>query len=387
MKTRIFVSLMLVSVLLSALLAGCAPAKPETIKVGNLVALTGPSATWGQSENNALMLAVEKINAAGGVAGKQIEVIAYDSRADKLEAVNVVKRMVEQDKVVAIIGPGQSGVANAVKEVNNSAKVPLIATTATNPTVTVADDGSVVPYTFRTCFIDPFQGTVAAQFSLKDLGATKAATLYDVGDEYSQFLSKYFIEAFEKGGGTIVAAEAFRSGELDFRAQLGKIKAGEPDVIFIPTMQKEAALAAKQARDLGITADLIGGDGWGSPDIFELSGGAIEGGYFVNLAAMEDPLIQDWLVEYRAKFNADPVLPNPIMAVDAMMWLADALERTNGVGGEALMKALEDTKNLQVLTGVLTMDPKTHNPLNKPAVIQQCVDGEFIYVKTFVTTE
>jgi len=121
------------------------PAKPETIKVGNLVALTGPSATWGQSENNALMLAVEKINAAGGVAGKQIEVIAYDSRADKLEAVNVVKRMVEQDKVVAIIGPGQSGVANAVKEVNNSAKVPLIATTATNPTVTVADDGSVVP--------------------------------------------------------------------------------------------------------------------------------------------------------------------------------------------------------------------------------------------------
>lgn len=387
MKTRIFVSLMLVSVLLSALLAGCAPAKPETIKVGNLVALTGPSATWGQSENNALMLAVEKINAAGGVAGKQIEVIAYDSRADKLEAVNVVKRMVEQDKVVAIIGPGQSGVANAVKEVNNSAKVPLIATTATNPTVTVADDGSVVPYTFRTCFIDPFQGTVAAQFSLKDLGATKAATLYDVGDEYSQFLSKYFIEAFEKGGGTIVAAEAFRSGELDFRAQLGKIKAGEPDVIFIPTMQKEAALAAKQARDLGITADLIGGDGWGSPDIFELSGGAIEGGYFVNLAAMEDPLIQDWLVEYRAKFNADPVLPNPIMAVDAMMWLADALERTNGVGGEALMKALEDTKNLQVLTGVLTMDPKTHNPLNKPAVIQQCVDGKFIYVKTFVTTE
>ena len=387
MKTRILVSLMLVSVLLSALLAGCAPAKPETIKVGNLVALTGPSATWGQSENNALMLAVEKINAAGGVAGKQIEVIAYDSRADKLEAVNVVKRMVEQDKVVAIIGPGQSGVANAVKEVNNSAKVPLIATTATNPTVTVADDGSVVPYTFRTCFIDPFQGTVAAQFSLKDLGATKAATLYDVGDEYSQFLSKYFIEAFEKGGGTIVAAEAFRSGELDFRAQLGKIKAGEPDVIFIPTMQKEAALAAKQARDLGITADLIGGDGWGSPDIFELSGGAIEGGYFVNLAAMEDPLIQDWLVEYRAKFNADPVLPNPIMAVDAMMWLADALERTNGVGGEALMKALEETKDLQVLTGVLTMDPKTHNPLNKPAVIQQCVDGEFIYVKTFVTTE
>lgn len=387
MKSRTLIAVLLVTVLLSSLLAACKPAEPQTIKIGNLVALTGPSATWGQSENNALMLAVDKINAAGGIDGKKVEIISYDSRADKLEAVNVVKRMVEQDKVVAIIGPGQSGVANAVREVNNSAKVPLIATTATNPTVTVTDDGSVVPYTFRVCFIDPFQGTVAGQFAFKDLGAKTAATLYDVGDEYSQYLSKYFVEAFEKSGGKIVANEAFRSGELDFRAQLGKIKEGNPDVIFIPTMQKEAALAAKQARDLGITAALIGGDGWGSPDIFELSGGAVEGGYFVNLAAMEDPLIQDFLKEYRAKYNADPVLPNPLMSYDAMLWLADAIKRAGTTEGEALRDALAATKDLQVLTGVLTMDAATHNPLNKPAVIQQLKDGNFVYVKTFVTTE
>ncbi len=388
MKTRWILSLVLIMVLLSSLLAACKPAEPQTIKIGHLVALTGPSATWGQSEANALKLAVDKINAAGGVNGKKIEVIAYDSRADKLEAVNVVKRMVEQDKVVAIIGPGQSGVANAVREVNNSAKVPLIATTATNPKVTVADDGSVVPFTFRVCFIDPFQGTVAAQFALKDLQAKSAATLYDVGDEYSQFLSKYFVEAFEKGGGKIIAAEAFRSGELDFRAQLGKIKEGNPDVIFIPTMQKEAALAAKQARDLGITATLIGGDGWGSPDIFELAGPAIEGAYFVNLAALEDPTIQEFLKEYRDKFGADPVLPNPLMSYDAMIWLGDALKRAGGTGdGDALRTALESTKDLQVLTGKLTIDATTHNPLNKPAVIQQCKDGKFTYVKTFVTTD
>ena len=387
MKSRTLIAVLLVMVLLSSLLAACKPAEPQTIKIGNLVALTGPSATWGQSENNALMLAVDKINAAGGIDGKKVEIISYDSRADKLEAVNVVKRMVEQDKVVAIIGPGQSGVANAVREVNNSAKVPLIATTATNPTVTVTDDGSVVPYTFRVCFIDPFQGTVAGQFAFKDLGAKTAATLYDVGDEYSQYLSKYFVEAFEKSGGKIVANEAFRSGELDFRAQLGKIKEGNPDVIFIPTMQKEAALAAKQARDLGITAALIGGDGWGSPDIFELSGGAVEGGYFVNLAAMEDPLIQDFLKEYRAKYNADPVLPNPLMSYDAMLWLADAIKRAGTTEGEALRDALAATKDLQVPTGVLTMDAATHNPLNKPAVIQQLKDGNFVYVKTFVTTE
>lgn len=379
------IRLVLIAVLLSSVLAACKPAEAETIKVGNLVALTGGSATWGQSENNALLMAVDEINTAGGINGKKIEIITYDSRADKLEAVNVVKRMVEQDKVVAIVGPGQSGVANAVREVVNSAKVPLLATTATNPTVTVQDDGSVVPYTFRVCFIDPFQGTVAAQFALKDLKAKTAATLYDVGDEYSQFLSKYFVEAFEKGGGTITASEAFRTGELDFRAQLGKIKDTNPEVIFIPTMNKEAALSAKQARDLGITAVLMGGDGWGSPDVFELSGGAINGGYFVNLAALEDPTIKDFITAYEEKYNAEPVLPNPLMAYDAMLWLADALKRTNGEGGEALAKALENTKDLQVLTGKFTMDPATHNPLNKPAVIQQAKDGKFVYVKTFVT--
>jgi len=381
-------SLLLISFLLGSTLGGCKPAEAQTIKVGNLVALTGGSATWGQSENNALKLIVEKINTSGGVDGKKIELITYDSRADKLEAVNIAKRMVEQDKVVAIIGAAQSGVANAVREVVNSAKVPLLSTTATNPTVTVTEDGSVVPYTFRACFIDPFQGTVAGQFALKDLNAKTAATMYDIGDEYSQYLSKYFVDAFTKAGGTIVASEAFRSGELDFRAQLGKIKDGNPDVIFIPTMQKEAALAAKQARDLGIAATLMGGDGWGSPDIFELSGGTIEGGYFVNLAAMEDPSIQDFLKEYRAKYNLDPVMPNPLMAYDAMLWLVDALKRTKGEGGEALAQALANTKDLQVLTGKLTIDPKTHNPLNKPAVIQQVAkEGVFLYVKTFVTTD
>jgi branched-chain amino acid transport system substrate-binding protein len=387
MKVKISASLLLVVFLLSSVLVACTPAAPQTIKIGHLVALTGPNATWGQSEANAVAMAVDKVNAAGGVNGKKIEIISYDSRADKLEAVNAAKRMIEQDKVVAIIGPGQSGVANAVREVNNSAKVPLVATTATNPTVTVADDGKVVPYTFRVCFIDPFQGTVAGQFAMKDLGAKTAAVLYDIGDEYSQYLGQYFTAAFEKSGGKIVANEAFRSGELDFRAQLGKIKEGNPDVVFIPTMQKEAALAAKQARELGITAKLMGGDGWGSPDIFDLSGNAIDGGYFVNITAMEDPAIQDFLKDYRAKYKVEPVMPNPVLGYDAVLWLVDALKRSGGEGGDKLNAAMEATKNLQVLTGMLTIDPATHNPLNKPAVIQQAKDNKFIYVKTFVTTD
>lgn len=372
-----------------AFIAGCSGGKSATIKIGHQVALTGPNATWGQSESNALKMAVEKINADGGVLGKKLEVIAYDNRADKLEAVNVAKRLVEQDKVVAIIGPAQSGVTNAIREVNNSGKVPVIATTATNPKVTVAEDGSVIPYTFRVCFIDPFQGTVAAQFALKDLGAKTAAVLYDVGDEYSQFLGKYFVEGFEKGGGKITANEAFRSGELDFRAQLGKIRTGKPDVLFIPTMQKEAALAAKQARDLGIKSTFLGGDGWASPDLIDLAGAAVDGAYFVNIAAIEDPAIQDFIKAYTEKYKADPVLPNPLMAYDAALWIADALKRAGSTDGAKLKEALENTKDLPVLTGKLSIDPATHNPLNKPATIQQVKvqEKKFVYVKTFVTSD
>jgi len=386
MKTKSVFGVLFLTVILS-LLAACAQAQPQTIKIGHEVALTGPNATWGQSEANAVKMAVEKVNAQGGVLGKKFEIVAYDNRADKLEAVNVAKRLVEQDGVVAIIGPAQSGVANAIREVNNSAKVPVIATTATNPKVTVNDDGTVVPYTFRVCFIDPFQGTVAAQFAAKDLKAKTAAVLYDVGDEYSQFLGQYFTDAFQKSGGTITTSEAFRSGELDFRAQLGKIKETNPDVLFIPTQQKEAALAAKQARDLGIKATLLGGDGWGSPDIFDLAGPAIEGSYFVNIAALEDPTIQDFIKEYRAQYNQDPVLPNPVLAYDAVLWLADAIKRAGTTDGEKLKDALEQTKDLQVLTGKLSVDPKTHNPLNKPAVIQQLKDGKFTFVKNFVTVD
>jgi branched-chain amino acid transport system substrate-binding protein len=387
-KARSVFGLLFLAVVLGSLVVACGPAQAETIKIGHEVALTGPNATWGQSEAHAVEMAVEKINAQGGVLGKKLEIVAYDNRADKLEAVNVAKRLVEQDKVIAIIGPAQSGVANAIREVNNSAKVPVIATTATNPKVTVNDDGSVVPYTFRVCFIDPFQGTVAAQFASKDLKAKTAAILYDVGDEYSQFLGQYFTDAFQKAGGTVTTSEAFRSGELDFRAQLGKIKDTNPDVLFIPTQQKEAALAAKQARDLGLTATLLGGDGWGSPDIFDLAGPAIEGSYFVNITALEDPAIQDFIKDYRAKYNnQDPVLPNPVLAYDAVLWLVDALKRAGTTDGAKLKEAMEQTKDLQALTGKLTIDPKTHNPLNKPAVIQQLKDGKFVYVKTFVTTD
>ncbi|MGB9840854.1 ABC transporter substrate-binding protein [Thermovenabulum sp.] len=361
------------------------PKEGDFIKIGHLVALTGDASMWGQSEKNALEMEVEKINKSGGVNGKHIKIIPYDTRADAVEAVNAAKRLVEQDKVIAIIGPAQSGVSNAISSVTEQAKIPFIATTATNPLVTVPKEGQVRKYAFRVCFIDPFQGRVAAQFAYTKLNAKKAAILYDVGSDYSSWLAKYFEDSFKEIGGEIVAKEAFRSGELDYRAMLGKIKQANPDVIFIPTAQKEAALAAKQARDLGIKATFLGGDNWGSPDLVTLGGSAVEGAYFVNLTAIEDPDIQGFIKEYKEKFNQDPVLPNPVMAIDALYMLIDAIKRAGSLDGTALAEAMEKTKDLKVLTGNLTIDPATHNPLNKPAIIQQVKDGKFIYVEKYVT--
>jgi branched-chain amino acid transport system substrate-binding protein len=369
-------------------LVGCGgdAKKDDVIKIGHAVALTGDSSMWGISEKNALEMEIAKINAAGGVLGKKLQLIAYDTRADATEAVNVTKRLVSQDKVAAIIGPGQSGVAIAMSSVTEPGKVPMIGTTPTNPKVTVDDKTKQVrKYSFRTCFIDPFQGTVAAQFAVKELKAKTAAVVYDVGSDYSSWLGKYFIEEFTKQGGKVVNNEAFRSGELDFRAILGKVKQANPDVIFIPTMQKEAALVMKQARDLGLTAKFLGGDGWGSPDLITLGGSAVEGSYFVNLASLDDPDIQKWIADYKAKYNQEPVLPNPVMAVDGLLAVVDAIKKANSTDPAKIAEQLEKTKDLPVLTGKLTIDPATHNPLNKPAIMQEVKGGKFIFKSKVVT--
>ena len=359
--------------------------KAETIKIGQAVALTGDNSVWGQPEKNALEMEIAKINAKGGVLGKQLQLIAYDTRGDATEGVNVAKRLVG-DGVCAIIGPGQSGVAIAMSSVTEPARVAFLATTATNPKVTVDDKTNQVRKSaFRMCFIDPFQGTVAAQFAAKDLKLKTAAVIYDVGSDYSAFLGKYFIAEFEKQGGKLVGNEAFRSGELDFRAILGKIKGAKPEILFIPTQQKEASLIMKQAADLGMKPVFMGGDGWASPDLVPLSGGAAEGSFFVNIASLEDPDIQGFVKEYKAKYNADPVMPNPVMAIDALDAIIDAIQKTNGTDPAKILAQLELTKDLPALTGKLTIDPATHNPLNKPAIIQEVKGGQIIFRTKYVT--
>ncbi len=372
------------AVALSVALVGCKK-EADVIKLGQAVALTGDNSIWGTPEKNALEMEIAKINEKGGVLGKKITLTAYDTRGDATEGVNVAKRLIS-DGVCAIIGPGQSGVSIAMSSVTEAAKVPFIATTATNPKVTVDDKtGQVRKYAFRTCFIDPFQGTVAAQFAAKDLKLKTAAVIYDVGSDYSSFLGKYFTAEFEKQGGKLVGNEAFRSGELDFRAILGKIKGSKPDILFIPTQQKEASLIIKQSADLGMKPVFMGGDGWASPDLIPLAGPAVEGAYFVNIASLEDPDIQSFVKDYKAKFGVDPVMPNPIMAIDALYAIIDAIQKTNGTDSAKIAAQLELTKDLPVLSGKLSIDPATHNPLNKPAVIQQVKDGKIVFKMKYVT--
>ena len=349
------------------------------ILIGHSVSLTGGAALWGQSEQNALKMTVDKINAGGGVLGRQIKIVTYDNKGEQAEGVNVANRLVA-DGCIAVIGPSQSGVAIASSAVTEEAKVILIGTTATNEKLTVPDGASeALPYTFRSCFIDPYQGMVAATFAYDTLGIKKAGILKDVGSDYSTYLAKYFTDPFTSLGGEIVADEAFRSEELEYKAQLSKIKDAGAELLFIPTEQKEAGLAMKQARELGMECQFLGGDGWASEELVSLGGEGTEGSYFVNIASLADPAISDWVKEYTETFGKNPVMPNPALAVDGLLAVVEAIKATESTDSTVLAQWLENCKDVQVLTGKLTIDPATHNPVGKPAVIETVKDGQFVF--------
>lgn len=378
MKKKAFAVLLIAVMALSMLLTGCSGSsggdkpkeadkpKEEVVKIGWIGSLTGDQAVWGQCESNTVKMMFEDLNNSGGLLGKKFEVVAYDTRGDGTEAVNAVKRLTGQDKVIAIIGPNASGQAIPISSVLEEMKVPDIATVATNPKVTVVD-GKVKPFSFRVCFIDPYQGAVAAGFASDVLKATKAAVLYDVADDYSQGLTQFFEETFKKKGGEIVAKEGFKTGDVDFRPQLTSIKAANPDVIFMPYFFKEVALSAKQARELGITATLLGGDGWPSDQLLSMAQDAVEGSYFVNHLDFDDPDVQDFKKKYKDKFGKDVEL-NGYLAYDASLMLIDAIKRANSFDPVKIKDALETT-NIKGITGKIVIGKDTHNPENKDAAI------------------
>jgi branched-chain amino acid transport system substrate-binding protein len=347
------------------------------IVIGEVAAMTGGTATFGQSSHAGTQMAVDEINAAGGLLGKKVRLVTEDDQSKQGEAGTVAKKLVSREKVVAMLGEVASGRSLEMAPVCQKAGVPMISPASTNPKVTEEGD-----FIFRVCFIDPFQGTVMAKFALKR-GWKKVAILTDAKQDYSVGLSQFFKEYFTKNGGTIVGEASYGSGDKDFKAQLTSIRGGSPDAILASGYYNESGLIAQQARELGITAPLLGGDGWDSPSLVEVAGKAMEGCFFSNHFSAEDksPIIQEFIKKYQAKHGA---VPDAMAALgyDSAMILFDAIKRAGTTEGKALRDAIAATKDFPGITGKITLDDKRN--ANKPAVILEIKDGKFVYTETVV---
>lgn len=343
----------------------------DTIKIGEIATVTGDFAAYGVAEVESVKIAVEEINAAGGVLGKPLEVIMYDCRTRQEDMVNAARRLAEQDKVVAVIGPSGSGLCIAAAPVFNKSKIPHLGTLPTNPLVTVDESGKVRPYNFRICFLDPYQGRMMAYFAAQDMKAKKAAILYDVSSDYSQGQREFFVKSFEEYGGKIVADEGFRGEDVDFRSQLTNMKDSGADVLIFPFMGKALPLAVKQARELGIKTMIVGGDGYGD-FMWEIAGNALADTYWVSHVDKDDPALANFFSKYKEKTGTEcQEFMNAIMAYDSVYWLKDAIERAGSTNPQKVRDALEDTKGLKLLHCTLTMD-EFHNPKDKDGVMLVC---------------
>ncbi len=354
---------------------GTAP-EGEPIKIGYVSALSGDTANWGQAGLNGMLMTAEKINAEGGVLGRPIEIIGVDGRGDPVDSVNAYRNLVDEHGVSAVVGTNFSSCNIPMAPVATELQVPVIATAASNELVTVDEAGNLHPYSFRLCFIDSFQGEILGRYAL-DQGYTNAAIITNINDAYSTGISEFIISTFEAGGGTIVANESAQSGDQDYRAQLTNIAAADPDVLFIPWIYQDVALIAKQARELGIDAYMLGADGWDSLELADMAGGALENSAFVSRIGFNTPEAAAYGEEYQAKYNIT-LEAECLFGNDGLMWIVDAIERAGSDDPVAIRDALEATTTFTGLLGEMTMDPATHNPARDIAVFKY-TDGQFAY--------
>ena len=366
----------LAAMVMATVMAGCGggekkadKAASDTIKIGSCFELTGNVAVYGKSANSGLKLAVEEINAKGGVNGKKLEIIESDNKSEPSESGNAYTKLITQNKVVAIVGPATSGCVAAGTPICEGSKIPQIAPCATAPGITV-NNGKVRPFTFRACFIDPFQGKVMAEFADKTLKVKNVAILKDSSSDYAKGLADVFRKTMEAKGNKIAAEEAYLAKDVDFKAALTKLKASNPDAIYVPGYYEEVSKIIKQARELGITVPMMGADGWESPKLAEIAGAAaLKDCYYVSAFSADDkdPSVQAYIKSYKAKYNATPDIFS-MQGYNAGLILADALKRANGGDGAALAKAIETTKDLPVASGKITFDAN-HDPVMAALII------------------
>ena len=356
-------------------LAPLPAAAPEPIRVGQYASLTGKEASFGQALHQGVALAVEELNARGGVLGRPVEFLVEDIQSKPGEAATVVKKLIARDRVVAVLGGNASTNSLEAAPICQAAHVPMIAISSTSPKVT-----AMGTYIFRACFIDPFQGAVLAKFARITLHARRVALLTSVSAPYSVGLSQVFRDRFTAAGGAIIAEQKYTEGDKDFRAQLTAIKARSPDAIAATGYYTEAALICQQARDLGLTLPIFGGDGWEAPQLIELGGPAVEGTYYSTHYSAESPApeVRAFIKKFRARY--DGATPDAVAALgyDAMMLLADAITRAGTTAGPRVRDALAATKDFPGVTGRTTIDADRNT--SKPAIILTVRNGRAQFV-------
>ena len=346
------------------------------IVIGEYGSLTGTTATFGISTRNGIDLAIEEVNNAGGVLGKKIRVIVEDDQGKPEEAQTVVTKLINKDRVVAVLGEVASSRSLAAAPVCQSNRIPMITPSSTNPKVTQIGD-----YIFRVCFIDPFQGFVMAKFASQSLKIQNVAILRDIKNDYSVGLADVFVENFTKMGGKIVTDQSYSEGDTDFSAQLTSIRATNPQAIFVPGYYTEVGLIARQARKLGLTIPLMGGDGWDSPKLWEIGGEALNDCYYSNHYSVDDPspAIQKFVSDYKKKFNQ---VPDAIAALgyDAARILFHAFQTAGTTDAAKVREVLAQVKGFSGVTGSITIDANRNAV--KPAVVLRIKDGKLEYVET-----
>jgi branched-chain amino acid transport system substrate-binding protein len=369
----------------AALVAGCkakapegaAPAQPGAatqnaaggdVLVGHVTSLTGETATFGESANNGVKLAIDEATARGGVKGRRIALEVMDTQGKPEETATAATRLITDRKVALIIGELGSSRTLALAPIADTNGVPAITPASTSPKVT-KDGERTRPYMFRVCFIDPFQGTVMAKFARENLKVGKAAILRDVGNDYSVGLADYFARTFKQLGGTIVADVSYKAGDQDFRSQLTSVKAAAPDLLYVPGYYTDVALLARQARELGVKVPMGGGDGWDSSKLYEIAQGALDGSFFTNHYSAENPapVIQEFARKYEAAYKAKPDA-FAALGYDAARLAVDAMGRATDLSPKAIRDAIEQTSGFQGVTGAIRFDAD-HNPVKSAVVL------------------
>ena len=341
------------------------------IKIGEVDPLTGGVSQFGIGSHQGFVLAFEEVNAEGGILGQKIELVSEDDQSKAGQSATAVRKLITQDKVVAILGDATSSATLEAAPIAQADKIPMITPTATNPRITEVGD-----FIFRGCFLDEFQGRVLARFAREKLKAQKIFTLTDVKQDYSIDLLKFFKEEFTKLGGTIVGEQSYSTGDIDFRAQLTPIRVAKPDAVFVPGYYQEVALIVKQGRQIGLTMPFIGCDGWANQTLIAIGGKAVDGCFFSNHFSPDDqtPIVKSFVMKYQEKYGT---LPDTFSALgyDAARLLADAIKRAGSSDPQAIRDALAKTAGFQGVTGEISLDANRN--ASKPGLIVTVKQGKF----------